>query len=125
MTKLENYLQSIFDYYKIKYHFDADLEFITDRDNCWSYKHKIEFSYNYLKFMYHTHRPEIIKRHGNHNLLKFCVIVLLHEIKHLIDNKKHLLEYERSLGDCSLPHDEQPCEKRADFFANIEIKQWL
>lgn len=125
------YLQGIFDYYSIKYKLNADLDIITYGRSGYSFKSSvITLAIDYYKFNKGTfiQRANLLKN----SVYEVVVASLLHELKHVIDKKSGLLDYEiDNIIDCHKYqhelgyHDSCPFEKRADYFAVSELSKWV
>lgn len=133
---LKNRLLNIAKYYQKLVGFTIN---ITERGcNCY-YRLKdnyIEINLNFLIYLMIASSEECQTRFKYKNLEEFAILCLLHEIKHSIDgtiNKKEFIEeynfFKEWLTDSNLYNKykywELPCEKRADEFANREIKRWI
>jgi len=128
MVKLKQYLQSIFDYYNLKYKLNYKLIFEpcfykgSNRHTCCYYLTKtIHIDFSQLQNKHNMYA--IIKRLQSKTKLSYYLGVLLHEIKHAIDYNTTIWECEHGLD--TIDHANRPNEKRADNWAIDEAKKWV
>lgn len=127
--KLVDYIKNIFEYYKIKYKLKSlQLEILEYGNTCYRFStDTIYINYNY-DFLKESTFPTRINEYNKYNLI---IASLLHELRHAIEAKSGLLQYEmthldfdRSAYSSQKYHDSVPFEKRADYFASIELNAW-
>jgi hypothetical protein len=129
--KIKQYLNNVFAYYNRKYNLNTELIFCNEEAtyarNEWKQKKlissKIYYSIDYILSCFFDNG--LSGRLSYKTEQELLVQVLLHEIKHIMEAKSGLLYYELYILNAKkLKHDDRPLEKRADFFANSEIKNW-